>query len=96
MKGRYKEGYAHHQMKKGHFDPKKVDPGELKKGIRVEYEHTSNPEIARQIALDHLAENEKYYTLLIAMEEAAEKTGWENVLAHLKMAADGTKFWVEM
>ena len=31
MKGRYKEGYAHHQMKKGQFDPKKVDPRELKK-----------------------------------------------------------------
>lgn len=42
-----------------------VDPNELELGIAVEMEHTDNPEIAKEIALDHLAENGDYYTLLM-------------------------------
>ena len=30
---------------------------ELAKGIKVEMEHTSDPEVAKKIAMDHLAEN---------------------------------------
>lgn len=43
---------------------------ELTRGIEVEQEHTSNKEVARQIALDHLAELPDYYTRLKTMEEA--------------------------
>lgn len=50
----------------------KHDPSELKMGIEVEYEHTTNPLIARKIALDHLAEIPDYYTRLKRMEEDAE------------------------
>lgn len=41
-----------------------VDKEELKKGLRVEMEHTTDPKIAVEIALDHLAEDPKYYTNL--------------------------------
>ena len=47
-------------------DPKSVDANELKVGIAVEMEHTSDPKIAEEIALDHLTENPKYYTKLCA------------------------------
>lgn len=48
---------------------KDVDPKELAMGIQVEMEHTSDPEIAKKIALDHLAEFSGYYTALKAMED---------------------------
>lgn len=41
---------------------------QLKKGIDVEKEHSSDPKIAREIALDHIAEDPRYYTKLIKME----------------------------
>ncbi|KFZ25665.1 MAG: hypothetical protein KQ78_02138 [Candidatus Izimaplasma bacterium HR2] len=50
-----------------------VDPKELKMGIEVEYEHTSNREIAKRIALDHLSELKDYYTRLKKMEEDGKK-----------------------
>jgi hypothetical protein len=42
---------------------------QLIKGIKVEMEHTNNPEVARKIALDHLLENPFYYEYLDKMEE---------------------------
>ena len=45
-----------------------IDDEELKKGIKVEMEHTTSPEIARRISLDHLAELPDYYTRLAKME----------------------------
>ena len=50
--------------KKNGITEKDVDPGELKRGIEVEKEHTESAEEAKQIALDHLAEDPKYYTKL--------------------------------
>lgn len=41
---------------------------QLTLGIEVEQEHTSNKELARQIALDHLAELPDYYTRLQQLE----------------------------
>lgn len=43
---------------------KDVDPKELKMGIDVEMEHTDSRETAKRIALEHLAEDPKYYTQL--------------------------------
>lgn len=45
-----------------------VDVTELGKGIRVEMEHTDDPAIAMEIALDHLAEDPIYYTMLEIVE----------------------------
>jgi len=42
---------------------------EFKKGISVEMEHTTDREIAKEIALDHLYEDPKYYTKLASVEE---------------------------
>ena len=42
--------------------PEDVDADELKVGVAVEMEHTDDPKIAQEIALDHLTENPKYYT----------------------------------
>lgn len=41
---------------------KDVDKQELKKGIKHEMEHTNDPKIAMEIALDHLAEDPHYYS----------------------------------
>lgn len=49
-----------------------VDPEELKMGIQVEYEHTSNEFISKRIALDHLSECSDYYTRLEKMESLCE------------------------
>jgi hypothetical protein len=38
--------------------------GELKKGKKVEREHTKSTKIAKKIAMDHLIENPKYYSKL--------------------------------
>ena len=43
---------------------KDVDANELKMGIKEEMEHTSDKSKAKEIALDHLAEDPKYYTKL--------------------------------
>jgi hypothetical protein len=44
--------------------PNAIHPGELRMGIRVELEHTDDLNVAKKIALDHLAENPYYYTAL--------------------------------
>ncbi len=47
------------------------NPKQLKMGIEVEREHTSDPRIAERIAKDHLAEIPDYYTRLAKMEKEA-------------------------
>ena len=49
------------------------NPDELKKGIKVEMEHTTDKELAEKIAKHHLAEFPDYYTRLLKMEKEAEK-----------------------
>jgi hypothetical protein len=41
-----------------------VNPTELRKGIKVELEHIKDPNKAKEIAKDHLAEKPEYYTRL--------------------------------
>ncbi len=53
---------------------KRIDKSEqLKKGIAIESEHTTNPRIAEKIATDHIKENPKYYDWLEWMESLAGK-----------------------
>lgn len=52
---------------KRHITAADVDQHELAIGVKVEHEHTGNDKIARQIALDHLAEDAHYYTKLRGM-----------------------------
>jgi hypothetical protein len=46
---------------------------QLEKGIKVEMEHTNDPAKAKEIAMDHLAENPKYYDHLEKMEREMDK-----------------------
>jgi predicted AAA+ superfamily ATPase/ribosomal protein L37AE/L43A len=48
-----------------------VDPKQLAKGIEIEMEHTDDKNVAKEIALDHLSENPKYY--LPYLEDAENK-----------------------
>jgi hypothetical protein len=45
---------------------------EFKKGIAVEMEHTTDRQVAKEIALDHLFEDPKYYTKLSSVEKQNE------------------------
>lgn len=61
------------------WPPHRYDQHELRKGIEHELEHTDSVEIARQIAMDHLAEQvmdgkpQDYYTQLEEMEPNRSK-----------------------
>jgi hypothetical protein len=56
---------------------------EFKKGIAVEMEHTTDREVAKEITLDHLFEDPKYYDKLKKVEEYIDKKGVERVAASL-------------
>ena len=56
---------------------------EFKKGIAVEMEHTTDREVAKEITLDHLFEDPKYYDKLKKVEEYIYDKGVERVAAAL-------------
>ena len=45
------------------------DQDQLAAGIKVEMEHTDDPEIAKEIAKDHLTEDPEYYVKLATIEK---------------------------
>lgn len=51
----------------------KYDAKQMKMGVDMEREHTTDPGIAKEIAKDHLEEIPDYYTRLRQMEAEAEK-----------------------
>jgi len=53
-------------------DVMEFDPQQIVKGIEVEMEHTKDPKVALEIAMDHLKELPDYYTRLDAMEKEGE------------------------
>lgn len=55
------------------LSPDEVSPKELQKGINHEMEHTFDPDVAEEIALDHLSEDPLYYTHLERMEREVKK-----------------------
>ena len=59
------------QMPGGYGDektPEDFDQDQLKKGVEIEREHTEDPLIALEIAVDHLTEDPHYYDLLEQIE----------------------------
>lgn len=52
--------------------PADFDPRQLRIGTEHELEHTNDRAEAREIAMDHLAEDPDYYERLEAMERKAE------------------------
>ena len=63
------------KKKKGHteLDADHVNYHEFTKGWKHELEHTDDIDVAKQIALDHLAEDPNYYTRLDMIEYQAKK-----------------------
>ena len=57
-----------HELANLHDVPVKDIINQLRKGIKVELEHTSDKSLAKEIALDHLKELPDYYTKLHKME----------------------------
>jgi hypothetical protein len=55
--------------------PIEIDPDQIRRGITVEMEHTRDPRVAYEIAVDHLYEIPDYYSRLAAMERAAGLRG---------------------
>lgn len=53
----------------------KYPADQIEKGIKVEFEHTNDRDLAREIAKDHLEENKNYYTHLEKMEREMDKKG---------------------
>jgi len=49
-----------------------IDPIQLSTGIQIEMEHTNDPEIAKEISLDHLTVDPKYYSKSVAAGLAKE------------------------
>lgn len=49
-----------------------VDPVQLSLGVQIEMEHTNDPEIAKEIAMDHLTEDPEYYSKLVKAGLAKE------------------------
>lgn len=55
----------------GYADGKKpsdYEKSQVDRGKDVEFEHTDNPDIAKEIAMDHLQEHKDYYIGLEHME----------------------------
>lgn len=49
--------------------PKDFDKKKLKEGAKVEAEHTDSKNMAKEIAMDHLTEDKKYYKKLKTIEK---------------------------
>lgn len=68
-----KKTYSISDIAKKHNVDEKVIKDQLKKGIKVEREHTKEDNAAEEIALDHLWELPDYYTKLNKMEKNGEE-----------------------
>ena len=53
--------------------PEDFSAEQVEKGVKVEMEHTDDPELAREIAMDHLTEDSEYYDHLAEMEQKFEQ-----------------------
>lgn len=75
--------------------PKDFDKEALKEGVKVEMEHTSDPKIAIEIAMDHLTEDKEYYKKLKTIEKSyGELSNLLEPLIKGKRAAVGeTRIW---
>lgn len=70
--------------------PQDFPPEKLREGRAVEKEHTSDPAIQTEIAMDHITEDPNYYPKLKRMEEGEKRAGLGQLL---KTPIPGTKDW---
>lgn len=66
--GGLSEGKTLDDIAKMHKVPIEALKKQLRKGIKVEMEHTTNRNIANEIAMDHLVEDPFYYEKLETIE----------------------------
>jgi len=60
----------------------------LEQGIKIEMEHTNDPEVAKEIAMDHLIEDSKYYDKLKKIE--AKTIGFDEVIKEAQLGQPGS------
>jgi hypothetical protein len=60
--------------------PSDFDHRELAMGIKVEMEHTKSRRLAREIAMDHLSEDPRYYTKLKKVHAESTMNSFEELL----------------
>jgi hypothetical protein len=78
---KYKQGFTEENLEGGMADKKTVEDiakkhkvdikvltKQFNKGVKVEMEHTDNKQMAKEIAMDHISEDPKYYDKLSKME----------------------------
>lgn len=53
--------------------PSDFNKKDLEDGEKIEMEHTSDPDVAREITMDHLEEFPSYYKALDKMEKKLEE-----------------------
>ena len=71
----------------------KILKSQLEKGIKIEFEHTKSRVTARELAMDHLIEDPKYYDKLKKIE-AGEATGSGSSGAYVGPVFGGNdEFW---
>lgn len=64
------------KIKGGRADNKKpidFDSNDVGVGQKIEFEHTDGPDIAKEIAIDHLEEHKDYYVGLEHMENCLKE-----------------------
>lgn len=71
LKGTMKE--KHQQIADMHGVSIEEIESQLEMGIKAELEHTTDQDIAHEIAMDHLIEDPKYYTKLDTIEEKKKR-----------------------
>jgi len=63
------------------YEPSEFDTRGLEKGVKIEMEHTKDPDVAKEISMDHMVESEdfkngdgaKYYDLLEDLERKVKE-----------------------
>lgn len=77
LKGGLSDKYTLEDISKKHNYPLDKLKQELKKGIETELEHTTDRDLAEEIAMDHLVESPIYYQKLEELEKSFEnKKNW--------------------
>lgn len=85
IKNEMKAKFIYEVLKGGKGDnlsPNDVDSKQLSIGLKVEREHTNDTEKIEEIALDHLAENKKYYSELVEKGLVDEKDAIKEYIKH--------------
>ena len=98
-KGPIKKYMSPEEIAKKHKIPLDTLEPELKKGIKIESEHTGDKRMARIIALQHLEELPNYYSKLKKMEKVNESKSGDSSLRDWftkSSASDGTPGWVQL